>query len=432
MKTTLNDFDAIVDTVVFQPQTLQFPNVQAPVTDSNIYGFQYAPMFVTGTSSSPVSFEIVSYTQFPYQTSPASGLPSLGTTVTFTGTATPYCFQPTPACARDISLFRHATVGNTSLAAGIFCMRVGTVFCQSPMPALPMNQLNFSFIPGAAPASQVSNFLSLGGSGYPFTATTSVPWASVSPASGAAPQALTVTVDPTSLKPGTYTGTLSITAEQVTEIVNLNVVVAGLPVISSVQDSGAWSTTITPGGFATIFGSGFTQSPVSWSPTSNLPTNLGGVQVQIDGKSAFISYASFGQVNVLVPPDSNSGMVTATLTTTAGSSTVSVNLAPMKPGWFTYTAGAATWIAAQIANTTTLVAPAGYFGSGATSRPAKAGDFITLYANGLGATNPAAPVGTVFSGAYPLANPAQVSLTISGEPVPVQFAGLRVHTGFMR
>lgn len=149
--------------------------------------------------------------------------------------------------------------------------------------------------------------------------------------------------------------------------------------------------------------------------------SLGGVQVQIDGKSAYVSYAAFGQLNVLVPPDTNSGSVPVTVTTAAGSATTNVNMAAVKPGWFTYTVGGATWIAAQFANTATLVAPAGVVGEG--PRAAEAGDLIQLYANGLGPTNPSAPVGTVFNGSYPVVNLSQVSVTIGGQNVPVQYAG---------
>jgi uncharacterized protein (TIGR03437 family) len=289
-----------------------------------------------------------------------------------------------------------------------------------------MNQLNFNFMPGAAASSQTWNILSLGGTGFPFTASSSVPWASVSPANGtAAGQPLTVTVDPMGLAPGSYAGTITVSAESTNEIVNVNVVVAGAPTIASVEDSAAYSATITPGGFATIFGSGFTSTSATWAPTTSLPTSLGGVQqVQIDGINAYVSYAVFGQINVLVPPDTKSGMVPVTVTTAAGSATMNVNMAAAKPAWFTYGIGGATWIAAQISNTTTLVAPVGIFGPGQASRPAKAGDFITLYANGLGATDPAAPSGVVLSGSYPLANLSQVSLMIGGQNVPIQFAGL--------
>jgi uncharacterized protein (TIGR03437 family) len=42
---------------------------------------------------------------------------------------------------------------------------------------------------------------------------------------------------------------------------------------------------------------------------------------------------------------------------------------------------------AQIANTSTIVAQVGTFGS-APIRPAQAGDYVVLYAIGMGSTNP--------------------------------------------
>lgn len=69
------------------------------------------------------------------------------------------------------------------------------------------------------------------------------------------------------------------------------------------------------------------------------------------------------------------------------------------------------------------VAPVGTFGPGA-SRSAKAGDYIALYANGLGATSPAAPAGAVLTTAYALDDLSRVKITIGGYDVPVLYAGL--------
>jgi len=62
------------------------------------------------------------------------------------------------------------------------------------------------------------------------------------------------------------------------------------------------------------------------------------------------------------------------------------------------------------------------FGSAVTSRPARPGDVIELYATGLGATNPSVPAGTLFLGAAPLEDSATV--TIGGVSVQPSWAGL--------
>ena len=130
-----------------------------------------------------------------------------------------------------------------------------------------------------------------------------------------------------------------------------------------------------------------------------------------------------GQLNVLTPSDTASGAVQVQVTAGSDTATANVIMAQTGPAWFTYTTGGPTWVAALIANSSTYVAPAGTFGPGA-SRSAKAGDYLALYANGLGATSPAAPSGVVLTTAYPLDDLSRVSVTIAGHNVPVLYAGL--------
>jgi uncharacterized protein (TIGR03437 family) len=111
------------------------------------------------------------------------------------------------------------------------------------------------------------------------------------------------------------------------------------------------------------------------------------------------------------------------VTTAAGTTTANVVLTPVAPSWFAYTVGSNTWVAALFGNTAIYVAPAGSLG-GLTSRSAKAGDILQLYANGLGATTPAAPAGVVLTTAYPLNDLSRVKVTIGGKPAVVQYAGL--------
>ena len=286
-----------------------------------------------------------------------------------------------------------------------------------------MNSMKFGFSPGTPPASQVSDILTLGGSGYPFTVSASVPWATVSPANGIAPQRITVRVDPSGLGAGTYTGTVTITAEGVTEQITVTAVVSPGPVITAVRNAASLTANIAPNSFISIFGSGFAAAPAEWNPNTSLPTILGDVGVRISGKAAFISYVNSGQINLLTPPDAATGTVNVEVTTAAGTATSSAIATPVTPSWFTYAAGKNTWMAALFANTSTYVAPAGSL-AGIVSRSAKAGDILQLYANGLGRTSPAAPSGVVLTTAYPLDDLSRVKVTIGGRPATTLFAGL--------
>ena len=74
-------------------------------------------------------------------------------------------------------------------------------------------------------------------------------------------------------------------------------------------------------------------------------------------------------------------------------------------------------------NAAVYVAPANAL-SGVQCRPAKSGDILELFAEGLGPTAMPYPAGRVLNQAYPLADPSQVQVTIDGLPAAVQFAGM--------
>jgi len=286
-----------------------------------------------------------------------------------------------------------------------------------------MNTMSFA-LSGTAPVTQTNNILSLGGRGYPFTVTSSVPWATVSPANGVAPVPLSVTIDPATLKPGTYSGFLTLSAEGTTQKITINVTVtAGLPIITAVSNAASGAPTIAPNSFVSIYGSGFAPAAATWAPTTILPTTLAGVSVRVNSQSAYIYYASPTQINVLLPSDTATGAVPVEVTTPAGVTTASAIMAAAAPGWFAYSVNSSIYIAALLGNTATLVAPSGSLG-GTPSRSAKPGDYLVLYANGLGATNPAPPTGVVLTTAYQLDDYSRVTVTIAGQPVPVLYAGL--------
>jgi uncharacterized protein (TIGR03437 family) len=197
--------------------------------------------------------------------------------------------------------------------------------------------------------------------------------------------------------------------------------------INAVLDSSSGQATIAPNSFVTIYGSNFTSWTGDWSnyaPNGMLPTMLGGVQVLIDGKNCFVSYASGSQLNVVTPPDTASGSVSVEVITAQGTVTSTATMAQVAPALFGYTLSSGRFYAvAQIANTTTIVAPVGTFGS-APSRPAQAGDYVVLYAIGMGSTNPAAPAGVVLPTAYPVADLSSVTVKFGSVPATVSWAGL--------
>lgn len=207
-------------------------------------------------------------------------------------------------------------------------------------------------------------------------------------------------------------------------------VIAPAPSITAVLNAASFLPGIEDGSWVSIFGTNLSNSSRGWQSSDfvagNLPTSLDGVTVAIGGLPAALSYISPTQLNVQAPLTGQTGPVNVVVTNNsvvgaAASATVSQEA----PGVFTFGPDGNKYAAAVVLNsdgTYSYLGPAGLFGSAVTSRPAKPGDVVELYANGLGATSPSVPPGTVFSGAAPLVGSATV--TIGGVSAQVIWAGL--------
>jgi len=190
--------------------------------------------------------------------------------------------------------------------------------------------------------------------------------------------------------------------------------------VSGVTDAASFGAAIAPGEWVSIFGTGFSTKAQSWTAgdfvNGQLPTSLGGVSVAIDGQPAYISYASPGQINALMPLDATIGPVTVQVTTPQGQAYPgTVLLQRIAPELFTWAPDGVTYAAAEHANGA-LIGPAGAL------QPAAAGEVIELYGTGFGPTSPQIPVSQA---AFPPAIlAAPVNVTIGGAAAPVKWAGL--------
>jgi uncharacterized protein (TIGR03437 family) len=196
--------------------------------------------------------------------------------------------------------------------------------------------------------------------------------------------------------------------------------------INAVVDSASGRPTIAPNSFASMYGAGFTSWTGDWTSAilnGALPIALGGVEVRIDGRDCFVNYVSSGQLNVLTPFDTASGSVSVEVITAQGTATATAVMEPVAPALFGYTVAGKFYAVAQIANTTIIVAPVGTFGS-APSRPAQAGDYVVLWAIGMGSTNPTAPAGQVLQTAYPVSDLSSVKVKFGSVDATVSWAGL--------
>jgi trimeric autotransporter adhesin len=194
-----------------------------------------------------------------------------------------------------------------------------------------------------------------------------------------------------------------------------------------IVNAASGATTIAPGSFISIFGQNLSDVTDTWGSAITdgltLPTALRGVRVRINGKDCYVYFVSPGQINVLTPPDTATGPVLVEVVTTHGTAAAMVQMSQASPGWFTYAAQGKTYVAALTIPDNLLAAPVGAV-PGAASRPAQAGEYVQLYATGLGATNPQYPAGQVLTTAYPVADLSKIKVTVGGQVAPVAFAGM--------
>lgn len=208
--------------------------------------------------------------------------------------------------------------------------------------------------------------------------------------------------------------------------VTLQVAAAATPSVTAggVGNAVSGAAGLVAGSWASIYGTNFTTTTRTLSSSdvvnNAIPTTLGGVSVQINGKAAYVQYVSPTQINVLVPADTSLGPVTVTVTSAAGTSnSVSANMHTVLPGLSVLSnyVRAVRYPDGAIINGTG-VAEAGYTTSPAVGQ----GDIIALFGTGFGPTNSSVSTGSLFAGAYPTNNP--VTVTIDGSPAEVLWSGL--------
>jgi len=167
---------------------------------------------------------------------------------------------------------------------------------------------------------------------------------------------------------------------------------------------------LAPGGDARIWqGSDFVKN--------QMPTQLDGVSVTVNGKAAYVYYINPVQVNILTPPDALSGPVTVQVTNNGvTSAALTVQAQTLSPSFFVFNGG--PYVAAEHANGS-FIGPTTLYPGYTT--PAQPGETVVLYANGFGTTNvPVTSGSTTQSGTL---SPLPV-IKIGGMAATVKFAGL--------
>lgn len=175
---------------------------------------------------------------------------------------------------------------------------------------------------------------------------------------------------------------------------------------------------VAPGSLVSIFGSGLSTSLLE-GDTVPLSTNIGGTRVTMNGVAAPLYFVSGGQVNAQVPWDvlaqgQTSGTANVVVSLNGvNSAAQSVNIGQFSPNVF-----AAQGFAIAINSDGQLSAAPGAI-PGLTTRPARPGETLIVYANGLGPVTPA-----VANGAP--GNPLRTNVTTP----TVLFGGIAVTPAF--
>lgn len=295
--------------------------------------------------------------------------------------------------------------------------------------SLSRSQLNFSFqVGGSTPLSQSVTVSNAGGGSLTYAATSSVPWLTVSPASGTAPSTVSISLNPAALSVGTFFGTVTISgpgAAFQAISVTLNVLPgANAPSITSIVNGASFQVGFSPSAWVTIQGANLSRTARTWRGDEivegRLPTSLDGIRVNINGRAAFVYYISPTQLNVQAPADDD-GLpdrpVEVEVVTPDGSMRTTAVMKRVAPGLFTITGR----YAAAIHPDGTLVGPEGMI-PGTASHPARPGDVVLLYTTGLGATDPSVPPGRVVTAPATLRD--AVVVTVGGAQAGVSYAGL--------
>lgn len=296
-----------------------------------------------------------------------------------------------------------------------------------PAPAA----LNFRVAQGAAKQTQYIALNNLGATALTISSATvsGGNWLAAQPLP--ANSLVSVTVDVTGLSPGVSSGSVAIASNAangtLTVPVNLEVIQADAPFtyFGGVLTNNSAVPDVAPGTIASVYGEQFTYNDAAGITKLPLDTKLNGVTVYLNNTPAPLFYASYGQINFLVPFEAATGAATLRVERdgqTGTSNTVSLTVSAREPRILPLTGT----YGILVNQDGTFPLPTSY---GAGFRPAKVGDALVIYALGLGATSPPVASGVGSPAAEPLARvsaPTKVvlGLGLTQTSVDTLFSGL--------
>lgn len=219
-----------------------------------------------------------------------------------------------------------------------------------------------------------------------------------------------VMTDPAGMAVGRYSGSVTVTSNaansSVTVPINFEVIPAGAPrlyyrgLVNNITFAGG--DALSRGEIVALFGEQMTMSDPLPAATLPLGDLLNGVRVYINEKPVPLYYSSYGQVNLQIPFDATVGDAAVRVERNGESSNkISVQIAARAP----------RIMRLGIGDYGIMVNQDGSFPipetAGISSHPAKAGDYLVIYALGLGETVPAVASGAGAPAVEPFARVPQ-------------------------
>ena len=246
-------------------------------------------------------------------------------------------------------------------------------------------------------------------------------WLSVTPSNGSTPTDVAVSVDPSLLSIGDYTGAILLIpadgSPTISVPVSLSVLVQARPQIRSVTNAASFFITdATPGLIFTLFGTGVGADPLTGLTLTNgvVSTTSGGTRVLFDEFPAPMIYASRDQVAGVMPYGIAGRTNVQVVVENRGvrSDPFQMRVAPSSPGIFTLNASGRGNAAALNQNGSVNSA----------SNPAAPGSVVVLYVTGEGNYMPTPTDGSLTQAPLPV-TVAPVTVRFGTTPVIVDYAG---------
>ena len=180
---------------------------------------------------------------------------------------------------------------------------------------------------------------------------------------------------------------------------------------------------LAPRSIASLFGVNLAPEQAVADLAPPLPLTLADLSLNLDGNQLPLFFVSPGQVNFQVPFVAVTRPTQFPLVITQGtlSTTIQVTLKPFAPALFTTNAQGTGQGSVLIAGTASVAAPVGTLPG---SRPAKRGDFISIYCTGLGDVRNRPGLGSASPGVALASTLVDPAVLIGGVSAMVSFSGL--------